>query len=88
MDVSCCCICESPITEEFWACASCEEEWQLPKDYADWPEWVKAMRNDEYRRRYRRDHDIQEIPVSDLPDGARQEIEKLFYGEANDDRLP
>ena len=80
-----CCICGNSITERFWACEACERGYNLPRSYAEWPEWARYLQRDEATRRRRRDYEVQVIPVSLLDRAERAQVDRLLYGEAEDE---
>lgn len=80
-----CCICGNNITETFWACETCERAYGLNRPFPEWPEWARYLKREEERRRARRDHEIQIIPVSLLGRAERMEVDRLLYGEADDE---
>jgi hypothetical protein len=80
-----CCICGTNITERFWACEACERGYNLPRSYAEWPGWAKLLQRDEATRRRRRDHEIQVIPISLLNRAEAAQVDRLLYGDGDDD---
>jgi hypothetical protein len=80
-----CCICGTSITETFWVCEACERAYDLKHPFPEWPEWVRYLKREEERSRARRDHEIQVIPVSLLNRAERAQVDRLLYGEAEDE---
>lgn len=80
-----CCICGANITETFWVCERCERGHNLSHSTADWPEWAKYLKAEEAKRRRRRDHEIQVIPISLLNRAEAAQVDRLLYGEAEDE---
>jgi len=78
-----CCICGRSITERFWVCEPCERANNLGGSWTEWPEWAKYLRNEERKRR--RDHEIQVIPISLLNRAEAAQVDRLLYGEAEDE---
>ena len=47
-----CCICEKRIIGTDWTCGKCAKTYNLiGKKYADWPGWVKGIKQLEHQRR-------------------------------------
>lgn len=80
-----CCACGRAIDERHWFCEPCERAYNLPRSTADWPDWAKYLKADEAKRRRRRGHEVQVIPVSLLDRAERAQVDRLLYGEAEDD---
>jgi hypothetical protein len=80
-----CCICGTNITERFWACEACERGYDLKRPFPEWPEWARYLQRDEATRRRRRDHEVQVIPVSLLDRAERAQVDRLLYGDGDDD---
>ena len=80
-----CCACGRAIDERHWFCELCERAYNLPRSLAEWPAWAKYLKADEAKRRRRARHEVQVIPVSLLTRAERMGVDRLFYGEPNDD---
>lgn len=74
-----CAVCGNPVSPTWWVCESCERAYDLKKPYAQWPEWVKFLRQEEKKRRYREAETVDVMCFSDMPG-----LEDLMSGAAED----
>ncbi len=79
-----CMICGTAITPTFWVCTACEQAYALGGSWKNWPEWAKALRNDERRER-RRNAKWREYTVISLDEV--EVLERIAYGDCNNDPI-
>lgn len=48
-----CMICGLPVNNGAWLCIACERAYGLAIAFAGWPDWAKALKDDEQKRRRR-----------------------------------
>lgn len=79
-----CAICGSRVTAAFWVCDGCCRAYGLDGSWSRWPQWAKAMRNDERRER-RRAVNWREYHMVSLD--SLEMAERTAYGGPNDDPI-
>lgn len=78
-----CAICHTSITSKFWVCSSCEQAYNLSGPFKAWPEWAKAMADEEQKRR-RYEANWRQYTVLSLDE---LDMEQVAYGGDNTDPI-
>lgn len=81
---NCCCMCMKPLDGTDWLCHVCAEKHEVSgTPFKDWPDYVKAMADEEQQARRRdeerRDAGFSEVTFTDCP-----RAEALAYGDNPD----
>lgn len=69
-----CCVCGRRLRGSAWVCMPCERRYGLPKNFADWPEWAKALKcSEQQERRYQQaEAEQRSVPPDALDEGVLQ----------------
>lgn len=79
-----CMICGTAITPTFWVCAPCERAYGLGVPFTSWPNWAKALKDEEEKER-RRNARWREYTVISLDEV--EVLERIVYGDCNNDPI-